>query len=834
LTIGVRRADAVRAECVRHLRGLAGWNTPALGVEPARELAPAGHAVVRSDGRVGVAPFLVAEGALGGADAGLALDAPTTLDNAVRVLRAMQVGRPLLLEGSPGVGKTALVGALARLAGQRLVRINLSDQTDLMDLFGTDLPSGDGFAWCDAPFLQALQRGDWVLLDEINLASQSVLEGLNSCLDHRGTVYIAELDREFALAPGFRLFAAQNPLGQGGGRKGLPRSFVNRFTQVHVSELRRDDLQIICDRLYGGGPSSAQVLEFNRRMHDATMGARAFGAAGAPWEFNLRDVSRLMQVVLSPSPLGVGPRPVDGAVRMLYEHRMRTGRDRQQVRSLFHDVFGRPMAHAAPTLHASEDWLQVGDAVLPRRAGSVLAGRLRSLRGRLAGLESLAKCVEMQWMAILVGAAGAGKTALVRWLAATTGNKLVEVAMNSGVDTSEILGGFEQVDAQRHRSRLLARARATVDRLIGRAGCSSSDAALATHASALYEQALACEDRQQLRVLVGELAEHAGDAELDAAAAALAQLQSAGRFEWVDGILVEALERGWWLLIDRANLCSAAVLDRLNGLLEPGGVLHVNEDPARAEPVAPHPDFRIFMAVDPQYGELSRAMRNRGVEICLLPDADDGASVTEAAGLPRALLRASSPSSSLAEAAQLAAQAAERVQRGGAVQAESCDAGRELCPLEPRSRDVTVAVAGWQAQLVAAAAGESSGVRRERMLLAALGAVAPRPHAPETHLLSAIIGERPLAARLLASTLDEPIMRARQALAQVSGVHDDVLAAAPACLALNGGLTQALARHAGDPAWKWHATLLDALRFWRERAAAEELCPTDDAGMREQ
>ena len=31
-----------------------------------------------------------------------------------------------------------------------------------------------------------------------------------------------------------RLFACQNPLNQGGGRKGLPKSFLNRFTQVKI------------------------------------------------------------------------------------------------------------------------------------------------------------------------------------------------------------------------------------------------------------------------------------------------------------------------------------------------------------------------------------------------------------------------------------------------------------------------------------------------------------------------------------------------------------------------------------------------------------------------
>ena len=96
------------------------------------------------------------------------LGTPTTARNAFRVLRAMQLRKPILLEGSPGVGKTSLVAAMAAAAGHRLIRINLSDQTDIMDLLGADLPSsGDAagsFHWCDGPLLQVCTSFESCLL----------------------------------------------------------------------------------------------------------------------------------------------------------------------------------------------------------------------------------------------------------------------------------------------------------------------------------------------------------------------------------------------------------------------------------------------------------------------------------------------------------------------------------------------------------------------------------------------------------------------------------------------------------------------------------------------
>ena len=83
----------------------------------------------------------------------------------------------------------------------------------------------------------------------------------------------------------------------------------------------------------------------------------------------------------------------------------------------------------------------------------------------------------------------------------------------------------------------------------------------------------------------------------------LPMLSDAGRFEWVDGALTRAIEEGRWVLLDNANLCNPTVLDRLNPLLEPDGMLMLNEcGMLDGEPriLRPHPDFRLFLTMDPR------------------------------------------------------------------------------------------------------------------------------------------------------------------------------------------------------------------------------------------
>lgn len=78
----------------------------------------------------GIPPFFIEKGPNSDCEDNLFIfTTPTTKLNTLKLLRALQLNKPILLEGSPGVGKTSMVSALAKAAGHTLLRINLSEQT---------------------------------------------------------------------------------------------------------------------------------------------------------------------------------------------------------------------------------------------------------------------------------------------------------------------------------------------------------------------------------------------------------------------------------------------------------------------------------------------------------------------------------------------------------------------------------------------------------------------------------------------------------------------------------------------------------------------------------
>ncbi|XP_057664406.1 midasin [Diorhabda carinulata] len=614
--------------------------------------------VEKIDTRFGIKPFYIETNQEEMTTTEFSFNAPTTVYNTLRLLRGMQLNKAILLEGSPGVGKTSLVTALANFTGHKLFRINLSDQTDISDLFGADLPveggTGGQFSWRDGPLLEALKSGSWILLDELNLASQSVLEGLNACLDHRGEIFIPELGKTFYVKSGTRFFGCQNPLKQGGSRRGLPQSFLNRFIQVFVRSLTDKDLFLILMNQFNQLPVELlrKMVDFNTRIVEE-LDNHTFANKGSPWECNLRDLTRWCEATIYCGKYDDEYRPRN-VVLLIYGDRMRTLTDKNKVESIFNDVFGQKVTGAGALTYVSDDKVYFGDVFIERNRFSVDTNVLKQektclvLRSQMKVLRSLAYCVNLNWMAILVGTAGSGKSSVVKTLASLAGKTLKTLPVTSAMDTTDILGGFEQTDYSRHLDEIVQELEEiclaviqtfltnekNIDalRLMQHWEAYRKISDSRTH-SMDEEIQLFMKKINKIEEIVQYLPSNSRVNKIQQrlekiykAIKTEGSLNAGGKFEWVDSVLIKCLQDGSWLLIDNVNLCSSAVLDRLNALLEPNGVLTVSErgvdSTGQMIEIKPHKDFRLFLAMDPKHGEISRAMRNRGIEIYMLNDAE--------------------------------------------------------------------------------------------------------------------------------------------------------------------------------------------------------------------
>ncbi|VDM40792.1 unnamed protein product [Toxocara canis] len=542
--------------------------------------------------------------------AGFTFEAPTCKANIYKIARALSIDKPILIEGAPGCGKSSTVVALAAATGHPLTRLNLSDQTDLSDLFGSDIPVvlADGsasFAWKDGPVLSAIKSGHWILLDEMNLASQSVLEGLNSCLDHRRQLFIAELNRCFEIGSGSRrsrFFACQNPQRQGGNRRALPKSFVNRFTSIYAEDLKAEDERIIVRNCYSAELHDeviSQMVDVKEAVVDKMATDPDFAIKGAPFEFNLRDLLRWAE-------LSIKSKDIAYAFDLIFVKRLRSSEDREKMRAIFRERFGYECIDPIASISISHCCVRIGKVELPRVNTSISSQRYL-VSSQLSLLEQLAVCVRMNWLTLLVGKANIGKTSAVKILADLTGNTLHTMRLTSETDALELLGSFEQVtdyvdmeEVKNNCARLLAAHEECRDAVLRSEDMLALRLAIQSAAYLLDE-----ETAKQLRVYVELLN------------------RNRMRFQWVNSCFLEAFANGYWILIENVNCCSAAVLDRLNTCLELNGELFLSECGDSRHPIKAHPGFRVFFTMDEANGSISRAMRNRSIEIFVL--AEDNA-----------------------------------------------------------------------------------------------------------------------------------------------------------------------------------------------------------------
>lgn len=108
------------------------------------------------------------------------------------------------MQGPAAVGKTSLVAFLAKRRGQALQRVNNSDMTTIQDYFGSWLPVGNSLDFKKGVLYTALEDGNWLLADELNLAPGPVISMLAPLLEGQSKVLIPGTDKHLQRHENFR------------------------------------------------------------------------------------------------------------------------------------------------------------------------------------------------------------------------------------------------------------------------------------------------------------------------------------------------------------------------------------------------------------------------------------------------------------------------------------------------------------------------------------------------------------------------------------------------------------------------------------------------------
>jgi midasin len=549
---------------------------------------------------VGIGPFWLERGNLEPDPVSDYILTPSVQAKLIDLARGVVTRRfPVLIEGPTSSGKTSAIEYLAHKTGHRFVRVNNHEHTDIQEYLGTYVsdPETGNLVFHDGILVRALRNGDWIVLDELNLAPTDVLEALNRLLDDNRELIVPETQEVVRPHPHFMLFATQNPPGLYAGRKVLSRAFRNRFLEMYFNDVPQHELQaILSERCRIPESYASRIVTVFQELSKRRQAGRVFESKHG--FATLRDLFRWAGREAS------SIRQLAQNGYMLLAERARRPEDKEIVKEVIEIVMKEHIdTNELYGLHdGSATFMDLGVTV-PVSSNVIWTSAMRRL------FILVASALKYNEPVLLVGGTGSGKTTVCQLYADAVFKHLTTLNCHQSTETADLIGSQRPL-----RNRLSSQADALRQAQETLQGLSELphideyhqdvDGLLASLNRALKLPELSSTSTSSLRSL------------------RLSLQHSKALFEWYDGPLIRTMRTGDIFLLDEISLADDSVLERLNSVLEPARNIVLAErggvDVEHAQ-VTAHPHFKMLATMNPggDYGkkELSPALRNRFTEI---------------------------------------------------------------------------------------------------------------------------------------------------------------------------------------------------------------------------
>ena len=139
------------------------------------------------------------------------------------------------------------------------------------------------FTFMEGNLIKAIKNGDWVLIDEINLATNDVLQKIVPLIEGKSLLLYEKGDlTHIERHPDFRIIGCMNPANDS-GKKPLPSGLIDKFTILNLQEPILTDIEMM-------------VKEITPQLHPSELSSIYFQVKKQK-TVSLRNLSRCLSYI---------------------------------------------------------------------------------------------------------------------------------------------------------------------------------------------------------------------------------------------------------------------------------------------------------------------------------------------------------------------------------------------------------------------------------------------------------------------------------------------------------------------------------------------------------